>query len=118
MVSIPPFLILVFFGPWLFEVLFGAIWREAGTFSSILAVYLVTQFISTPLVNALSVFEKQLMFLMINIVRIAVLIIIFGISYVLQLSSENTILVYSLSLSLHSIFIACLVFRVIKFANV
>lgn len=117
LVSIPPFLILLFFGPWLFQVVFGKVWREAGVFASILAVYLSTQLVSSPLINALSVFEKQWMFLMINIIRVAGLVIIFGTSFGLQLNSKSTILVYSLAMSLHYIFIAILVFRVIKGDN-
>lgn len=117
LISIPPFLILFFFGPWLFQVIFGEVWREAGVFASILAIYLSTQFVCSPLINALSVFEKQRMFLMINIVRMAGLVIIFGTSFGLQLTSNSTLLVYSLAISLYYIFTLILVFRVIKRNN-
>ena len=116
--SLPPFLILVFLGPWLFQVVFGDVWRGAGVFASILAVYLLTQFVSSPLVNALSVFEKQWMFLMINIIRVAFIIVIFVFCYGVEISSDRTLLVYSLGLSLHYAFTAYLVFRVIRYSKV
>ncbi|MEX8520439.1 MAG: lipopolysaccharide biosynthesis protein [Leptothrix sp. (in: b-proteobacteria)] len=37
------------FGPWLFEQLFGAEWREAGLLARALAVYIGTHFIAAPL---------------------------------------------------------------------
>lgn len=116
--SIPPFLILIFLGPWLFQVAFGKIWREAGVFASILAVYLLTQFVSSPIVNAMNVFEKQKIFLMINLVRVVGMIIIFCISYSFFLSPDATMIVYSIGLSLHYIFTAYLVFRVIRYNNI
>jgi len=117
LISIPPFLVLLLFGPWLFEFVFGELWHEAGIFASILAVYLLAQFVSSPLVNALSVFEKQLLFLMINIIRAVGIVLIFGTSYGLRLSPDKTILVYSLALSMHYIFTAFIVFKVIKRAT-
>jgi len=113
-ISIPAFLVLLIMGPWLFELVFGEAWRDAGVFGSILALYLLTQFISSPLVNALSVFDKQWLFLTINIVRLIGIIIIFGISYSFLLSPAQTILVYSLALSMHYIFTALIIFKVIK----
>jgi len=117
LISVPPFLVLLFGGPWLFQFIFGEVWREAGVFASMLAVYLLTQFVSSPLVNAMTVFEKQLMFLIINLVRLCGLIIIFGISYSLLLSPEATVLIYSIGLSIHYIFTAYLVFRIIKYSK-
>jgi O-antigen/teichoic acid export membrane protein len=117
LISTPPFLALLFFGPWLFEIVFGDIWREAGFFASILALYLLTQFVSNPLVNAMTVFEKQGMFFLINLVRLVGIIFVFSISYRLILSPGYTMLVYSLSLSLYYIFTAYIVFRVIRNAK-
>ena len=117
LISVPPFLILVISGPWLFQFVFGENWHEAGVFSRILAIYLLTQFVSSPLVNAMTVFEKLRMFFIINLVRVVGLAILFIISYVLDLSSKSTIIFYSFGLSLHYIFTAFIIFRVIEYAK-
>lgn len=114
--SILPFLILVFFGPWLFQVVFGAIWHEAGVFSSILAIYLIAQFVSSPLVNVFTVFEKQNTYLLINIIRITELFVIFGLSYKLGLSSAGTLLFYSIGLSLHYVLTGYLVYKTLNYS--
>lgn len=113
LVSIPPFLVLLLFGPWIFEILFGEVWREAGVFASILAIYLLAQFVSSPIVNAISVFEKQGFFFVINIIRLLVVITIFGFSYVFYLSPDKTIFVYSIGLTMHYIFTLFMVFKII-----
>jgi len=118
LISIPPFLILLLFGPWLFQVVFGDVWKEAGVFASILAIYLLTQFVSSPLVNALSVFDKQRLFLLVNVIRVVGIILVFGFSFGIGLTGFKTILVYSVALSVHFIFVAYLVFRVIKHAAI
>lgn len=114
LISIPPFLVLLFGGPFLFSFVFGEQWREAGVFASILAVYLLAQFVSNPLVNALSVFEKQWMFLRINIVRSIGILAIFWIAQSVHLSPVVTIVIYGLALSIHYLSTSIVVFRVIK----
>jgi O-antigen/teichoic acid export membrane protein len=114
LISLLPFALLVLLGPWLFQLVFGHPWREAGGFSSILAIFLLTQFISTPLVNAMNVFERQKMFLTINLVRLVLILLIFGIGHALLLPASMMLLVYSLGLSAHYLFTAFMVFGVIK----
>lgn len=113
-VSFLPFLILLFFGPWIFKLVFGTEWEQAGLFASLLAVYLSMQFISAPIVNALSVFEKQGMFLMINIRRAIFIVVIFGSSYWLEMGAEKTLLFFSLALSMHYLLVTYYIFKVIK----
>jgi len=114
LVSIPPFLVLLFFGPWLFELVFGSEWGQAGLFASILAIYLMIQFASSPIVKALDVFEKQGMFLQINIVRSIGIIILFTTAYYLSLDAIQTLYLYSFALSAHYLFTIFSIFRVIK----
>lgn len=114
LLSIPPFLVLFFLGPWLFQLVFGSQWQQAGIFASALSIYLLIQFISTPIVNALNVFNKQSLFLRINIVRVLGVIAIFGSSYYFQLSPMSTIYIYSFGLAAHYLFTFFTVLRVIK----
>jgi O-antigen/teichoic acid export membrane protein len=114
LISIPPFLVLLFGGPFLFDFVFGKPWREAGVFASVLAIDLLAQFVSSPLVNALSVFEKQFMFLKINILRSMIVIGIFIFGYLMNLSAISIIIIYSLSLATFRIYVSFSVFSVIK----
>lgn len=114
LVSIPPFLILLFLGPWLFELVFGSEWGQAGLFASILAIYLLMQFISAPIVNALSVFEQQLEFLMINVRRSILIVIVFSTAYYLSFDSITTLVTFSIVLAFHYFWVTFTIFRVIK----
>ena len=114
LVSIPPFLLLLLAGPWLFTIVFGENWHDAGIFASILAVYLLTQFVSSPIVNVLNVFDKQLVFLWINVVRCLVIAVVFGVSFYFKLTPFNTVLIYAVSLSCHYLFTFRIVFSVIS----
>ena len=113
-VSIPPTLILFFFGPRLFQLVFGSEWHQAGFFASLLSVYLLTQFISAPLVNALSVFEKQGMFLMINVRRTIFIVAIFFSSYWFEWDIVKMLFIFSLVLSVHYLLVTHSIFKVIK----
>jgi O-antigen/teichoic acid export membrane protein len=113
LVSIPPFLILTFFGPWLFQVVFGQMWREAGLFASILAIYLLTQFISAPMINALSVFKKQKELFFLNIVRLLLISFVFSISFAFEIEPAASLLLYSVTLSIYYTLISITVLRII-----
>lgn len=114
LVSIIPFLALLFSGPWLFTIVFGKNWFDAGVFASILCFYLMAQFVSTPLMNVLNVLEKQWLFLRINIVRAIVLILVFVACHYLDLDAKVTIFMYSIALSIHYTIVSFTIFRVIK----
>lgn len=114
MASLPPFLLLTFAGPQLFTIIFGKSWDDAGIYASISAVYLLAQFVSNPLVNVLNVFEKQFIFLIINITRSLMIIFCFATSYVLSLSSFNSILLYSVLLACHYAVTSLFIFRIIN----
>lgn len=58
-VSLPCFLILMLFSPDLFSFVFGAKWREAGTFAQILIPWLSLHFIVMPVTQIPLIFGKQ-----------------------------------------------------------
>jgi O-antigen/teichoic acid export membrane protein len=112
--SILPTFILIFAAPLLFQIIFGAEWKQAGVFTSILAFYLLIQFITSPLVNVFTVFNLQRKFLEINIVRSMLMVAVFGISYLYSINVYNTLILYTIIISLHYIFTGYQVFKVIK----
>jgi O-antigen/teichoic acid export membrane protein len=113
-VSLLPFLMLLLAGPWLFVLVFGKAWRDAGVFASILAVYLLAQFVSTPIINVLTVFEKQWLFLRVNIIRSLLISFVFCLSYFLSLEPFISIFIYSIVLALHYAFVSIIIFKTIR----
>ncbi len=113
--SIIPFSVILFFGPLIFEIVFGVKWYEAGVFASILSPYLLTQFIYSPISEGiLSVFEKQSMVLLIEISRVLMTFFVFFISFLMKWTPNYTLILYSIGLSLHYFFATYLVFWIIK----
>jgi O-antigen/teichoic acid export membrane protein len=57
-VGVIPVLLLAIGGPWLFSIVFGEVWSNAGTFLRILSLMLVFQFVASPLSYTLDVLER------------------------------------------------------------
>lgn len=58
-VGLPPFVIVIIFGPELFELILGVGWRSAGVYAQWLAVWLFFQFINKPAVAAIPALRLQ-----------------------------------------------------------
>jgi lipopolysaccharide exporter len=58
-IGVFPFMILGFFGGPLFGFVFGEKWIEAGVYTQILSIYVIFQFISSPLSTVFSIFNRQ-----------------------------------------------------------
>jgi len=59
LLSICPFLLLCVVGGDLFSIVFGEIWRDAGIFAQILALWTLLWFVSSPMSSIISVLEIQ-----------------------------------------------------------
>ena len=109
-----PTLVLMLAGTWLFPLFFGASWHDAGVFSSILSIYLLAQFVANPLSHALNVFNKQHIFLRLNVVRLTMVVGIFAIAHQLKLSAFMAIAAYSVVLSIHYVTTSMAIFATIR----
>lgn len=115
--SILPAIVLLVFGPVLFSLVFGDEWIQAGTFASILAVYLVFQFVQTPVAHIFYIFDGQKKLLVLNSQRVLLLLICFGASYLFSFTPEATIWAYALMLSAHYLLSTWYVLRFIPREN-
>ncbi len=59
LLSIPPFVIILFFGPFLFTLVFGEHWRNAGVHAQMMAPMFLLRFITSPLSSTFYIAEKQ-----------------------------------------------------------
>lgn len=97
-VALAPTMLIIFMGPWLFTVLFGRMWNDAGIYARILGLQVLFQFVSTPIMHCLDVLEKQPFQLLMNIIRVLLLVFVFMISACFGMSPKSTVLCYSISL--------------------
>lgn len=58
-IGAPPTALVVLAGPWLFGVVFGPTWTEAGEYARILAFAYLAQFVTNPVSGVLQVLERQ-----------------------------------------------------------
>lgn len=105
LVGFLPTIVLMAFGPWIFSVAFGDEWSHAGQYSRWLALYLFMVFLSQPIVQVLTVFGRNMMFFVINAIRVLVLSVIFLGVHLLNLDDMTFIIIYAAALSLHYIYV-------------
>ena len=93
-------LILLIFGPDLFELAFGGEWRIAGQYAQLLSIYLFAQLVTQPTMNVLTIFNKHSIFLRINLYRAAITTIIIFVCYGMELPADQFILIFSITMAL------------------
>lgn len=98
--GIIPLSILLFLGPQLFSFAFGDNWYDAGVYASIMSVMVFFMLIFAPISRVYEVFEKQRVRLTIDVLKTILVLLTFGISWYLRLSSYLTIILYSIVMSL------------------
>lgn len=87
--------------PLLFPLVFGAEWTDAGRYAALLSLILAFRFVSAPLVSVLSVFRREDAYFKLDLQRLIIVSVVFGIAYMLQMDITHTILFYSVASSLH-----------------
>ncbi|MBB1328174.1 oligosaccharide flippase family protein [Pseudoalteromonas sp. SR43-7] len=114
LVSLLPFILIIVFGEVIFKITFGNEWVDAGKYARIMAIYLVANLASAPLINILNVYARNSFYFWINLSRFLLLIGLFSLSILLGLAIENTLFLYSFLLTAHYFFITYLIFKVLK----
>jgi O-antigen/teichoic acid export membrane protein len=113
--SLIPGVVLMIFGNEIFGFVFGENWSMAGVFASILAIYLIFQFIYSPIGNGVfNVFNKQKFNLKLNVVRFILIVASFFTSYLFNLSSYDTLLVFSVCISMFYLISIYFVYRILS----
>ncbi len=82
--AILPFLVVMIFSPLLVSVIFGKEWLEAGEYMRIFAPWLFVVFVSMPLIFLADMLSRQKKALWIEIVRLLLRVIAFGIGVYLD----------------------------------
>ncbi|MRX72995.1 oligosaccharide flippase family protein [Bacillus lacus] len=95
-----PLIVLLLFGPYLFSIVFGSKWSEAGIYASLLSIAVFSRLIFKPISNIFDVFEKQKTALILNVLRLVLVLAVFGTSKYLLLNTYWTVGLYSLTMAL------------------
>ncbi|MEZ8922423.1 lipopolysaccharide biosynthesis protein [Vibrio cyclitrophicus] len=114
LVGFIPTFILMYFSQNIFVIAFGEKWRDAGVFTEILSVYILFQFVSTPLVSVLNVYSKQKVFLILNLFKAFFIFCVFSTAFIFEFTAEFTLSVYSIVMSVNYIFTTIFVFYIVK----
>lgn len=117
LIGIIPMGIIIIAAPWLFSLVFGDAWHDAGIYARLLAIIILTRFVSSPIAHCFDVLEMQGTQLFLNIVRVLLIIIIFAACKSLEVSPFGTINTYSISISLYYAFMMAVIFISIKKLN-
>ncbi|HLN62509.1 MAG TPA: lipopolysaccharide biosynthesis protein [Symbiobacteriaceae bacterium] len=94
-----PILLLGLIGPWLFSLVFGPEWQEAGHYTRLLIIMMLMQFVAVPLSYTLDAMERQDLQLAWDVGRI---LLVFGSLYAsarLHLAAGTAMTLYGLAMT-------------------
>jgi O-antigen/teichoic acid export membrane protein len=112
--ALPPAAVLIVGGEYIFTVLFGDSWLEAGRYASLLSFFLIFHFTSAPLIQVINLLAKQSVFFAINVFRFVALLAIFSFAHGLTLESDTTVLIFSLFSAAFYLAVSLFVLRELK----
>lgn len=110
-------LMLVLAAPPLFPLVFGPAWAEAGHFAATLSIFLAFQFAAAPVMNVLSVLGREQVYFQLNLIRLALVVGVFGGTVVLELTAGRFVLLFSLVMGLHYLICYARVLRELRLSN-
>jgi len=100
-IGIVPTTLLALTGEYLFVLVFGEQWAESGVYASTMAIYLLSQFVASPIISYLNIVNKQGLGLVFHLTRAVLVVLIFVAFGAADESLHTTITVYSVFLTLH-----------------
>lgn len=118
-IGLLPLVVLLLFGPTLFELVFGSEWIQSGHFSRFLAFSMFADFIFSPASRVYEILERQKQKLFIDIFGLVIVLLSFLIAISISPDPNVAILLYSISMFLYYsiIFIVSRILINIKIKN-
>lgn len=103
--AIPICIILLFFGPYLFEWYLGDKWRTSGVYAQIMAVPILFNFIVSPISSTTLIYQQQKKALLISLIGYTFSVIALLTGVYLNLNFKTTLILFAISMSLYYIFL-------------
>jgi O-antigen/teichoic acid export membrane protein len=95
LISLLPTALLVFFGEFIFTLIFGGNWALAGKVSSILAMYLIGQFVTSPLLEVFNLYGGQKVYLELYFFRAILVTVAYLASFLLGFNFLQSVICYT-----------------------
>jgi O-antigen/teichoic acid export membrane protein len=98
--GLAPCILFTLFAPWLFELIFGAAWREAGEYARYLAFMFYAGFINSPVTMTLTILERQRAQFAWDVSRLAMTFLSMLLPYHFGFGPRIAILTYGIAMTL------------------
>jgi O-antigen/teichoic acid export membrane protein len=98
--GIAPCIMFMIFAPWLFQLVFGNVWREAGEYARYLALMFFVGFINSPVMWTLTILERQRTQLVWDISSLVVTVLAMVLPHLLGYGPRVTIISYSVAMTM------------------
>ena len=110
--TLPVPLVLIFFGPWLFSLVFGKNWIEAGVYAQIISGWIFFDLIRAPIAQIASIVGKQKQVLYVSVVSNLILlaVLLYGVHVLLR--PRWILAMVSLSQGLMALFLIFLILKI------
>ena len=92
-----PYLVLIAFGPWLFALIFGADWKEAGEYSRWMSIWLFVVLVTRPIIAAIPALSLQGLFLAFEAIAVLIRVLAILIGYLWMGTALGAVIAFSLS---------------------
>ena len=106
-----PLLIIVFFGESIFSFIFGNEWQKSGLYAAALCPLVLSRFIASPIMSIFNLYGLQEVQLKISLQRLVLLVVLFSIIYLSELSMLHSIIIYSFTMFIFNFYIIHLAFK-------
>jgi lipopolysaccharide exporter len=101
--AVPICLVILLFGPEIFQWYLGADWRQSGVYAQIMAVPILFNFLVSPISSTTLIYKKQKTALLISLIGYAASVIALEIGVYLKYSFDDALKLFALSMSLYYI---------------
>ncbi len=113
-IGLIPVAFLIILGPWLFSVVFGSEWHDAGAYARYLSIYILMSLVSAPVSHVFNIYERMDLQLILNIVRVLLIVIVFVVCHYIEITAINSIIVFSISMFFYFLFLTFVVLQLVK----
>jgi O-antigen/teichoic acid export membrane protein len=95
-----PCVLLMFFAPWIFQLIFGHAWREAGEYARYMAFMFYAGFLDSPVQTTLNILERQRAQFVWDAFRLSLTILVIVLPYHFGLGPRIAIFSYAVAMTL------------------
>lgn len=99
LLGLVPLISLLLFGPILFSFVFGSDWKQSGIYAQILSVLVFARLVFTPISRLYTVFERQKEAFLLDLFRVVLVVAVFGVAWIFEISSYISVGMYSISMT-------------------